>query len=49
MLALIGYPPLIEPNASSHLQSIGWSVAYAVFAVLGIVSARPATCVDPRQ
>jgi len=39
MLALIGYPPLIEPNASGHLQSIGWSVAYAVFAVLGIAAA----------
>jgi hypothetical protein len=39
MLALIGYPPLIEPNASSHLQSIGWSAGYAVFVVLAIAAA----------
>jgi hypothetical protein len=39
MLALIAYPPLIEPNASSRAQAVGWSVAYTVFAVLAIAAA----------
>lgn len=39
MLALIGYPPLIEPNASGRLQSIGWSAGYAVFVLLAIAAA----------
>jgi hypothetical protein len=39
MLALIGYPPLIEPNASGRLQSVGWSVGYALFALLAIATA----------
>jgi len=48
MLALLAYPPLIEPAASSQVQSFGWSVAYAVFVLLAIAAAwsgarRPAT------
>ena len=39
MIALLGYPPLIEPNASGRLQSVGWSVGYAVFALLAIAAA----------
>jgi hypothetical protein len=39
MLALIGYPPLIEPNASGRLQSIGWSAGYGLFVLLAIVAA----------
>lgn len=39
MLALIAYPPLIEPNASSRIQSVGWSVGYAVFVALTLASA----------
>jgi hypothetical protein len=39
MLALIGYPPLIEPNASGRLQSVGWSAGYAVFVLLAIAAA----------
>ncbi len=39
MLALIAYPPLIEPNSSSFQQSIGWSIGYGIFAVLVIVCA----------
>ncbi len=39
MLALVAYPPLIEPNASSRAQSVGWSVAYAVFALMAIAAA----------
>jgi hypothetical protein len=39
MVALLGYPPLVEPNASGRLQSVGWSAGYAVFAVLAIAAA----------
>jgi hypothetical protein len=39
MIALIGYPPLIEPHASGWQQSVGWSVGYGVFALLAIASA----------
>jgi len=39
MLALLGYPPLIEPNASGVLQSWGWSTGYAVFVLLAIAAA----------
>ncbi|MFM1990015.1 MAG: hypothetical protein RJA99_2972 [Pseudomonadota bacterium] len=38
MIALLGYPPLIEPNASGRMQSIGWSAGYAVFVVLAIAA-----------
>jgi hypothetical protein len=39
MLALVLYPPVIEPMASSRLQSLGWSVAYALFVALAIAAA----------
>lgn len=39
MTALIAYPPLIEPNASGHAQTVGWSVGYALFVVLAIAAA----------
>lgn len=39
MLALLGYPPLIEPNASGAQQSMGWSIGYGVFVLLAIVAA----------
>lgn len=39
MLALIAYPPLIEPLATNRQQSVGWSVAYAVFALLAMATA----------
>ncbi len=31
MLALIGYPFLLEPWAPTRAQAIGWSIAYALF------------------
>jgi hypothetical protein len=34
MIALIIYPPAIEPLASGRVQAIGWSVAYGAFAIL---------------
>jgi hypothetical protein len=34
LVALIAYPPLIEPAISLQAQSYAWSAAYAVFAVL---------------
>jgi hypothetical protein len=39
MLALVAYPPLIEPNASGRAQSIGWSIGYGVFVLLAIAAA----------
>jgi SAM-dependent methyltransferase len=34
MLALVGYPFLLEPWASTRAQAIGWSFGYALFVVL---------------
>ncbi len=34
MLALVGYPFLLEPWAPTRTQAIGWSLAYALFVVL---------------
>jgi len=34
MLALVGYPFLLEPWAPTRTQAIGWSVGYALFVVL---------------
>jgi hypothetical protein len=39
MLALLGYPPLVEPNASGYAQSLGWSAGYAAFVALAIAAA----------
>ncbi|HVL55893.1 MAG TPA: hypothetical protein VM491_05275, partial [Burkholderiaceae bacterium] len=39
MLALLSYPALLEPLASARAQALGWSVLYAVFALLCIGSA----------
>lgn len=39
MIALVAYPPLIEPHASGRLQSLGWSAGYVVFAALAIAAA----------
>ena len=39
MIALLGYPPIIEPNATGRMQSIGWSIGYAVFVLLAIAAA----------
>lgn len=36
IVALIAYPPLIEPSASVRVQSFGWSVGYALFVGLGL-------------
>lgn len=43
MLALIAYPPLIEPITSGKMQSWGWSAGYAVFAVLAAAAAWAGT------
>jgi len=39
MLALLGYPFLLEPWVSTHRQAIGWSLGYGVFALLCAASA----------
>lgn len=39
MLALISFPMLVEPFTSTRVQAIGWSSAYALFAILcGLVA-----------
>ncbi len=47
LLALAGYPFLLEPWAPTRMQAIGWSVGYAAFALLcasaGWASLRRAT------
>lgn len=40
LLALLGYPFLIEPNFSRMQQAWGWSVAWIFFAVLCVLCAR---------
>ncbi len=46
MAALLGYPTLIEPAATTHAQSVGWSLGYVAFVLLAAASAwlaaRPA-------
>jgi len=38
MLALLGYPFLLEPWIATRMQAWGWSVGYALFACLAIVT-----------
>ena len=40
MGALICYPPLIEMTTTNYWQSLGWSCAYALFALLALASGR---------
>ncbi len=35
MLALVGYPFLLEPWVPTHVQAVAWSWSYALFVVLG--------------
>ncbi|MEP7276236.1 MAG: fused MFS/spermidine synthase [Betaproteobacteria bacterium] len=39
MLALIGYPFLLEPWVATRMQAYGWSAGYALFVLLCIVTA----------
>ena len=39
MLALVGYPFLLEPRVATRTQSYGWSAAYVAFALLTVASA----------
>ena len=34
MLALLSYPPLVEPNLPTHTQGVVWSAGYVCFALL---------------
>lgn len=54
MLALLSYPPLIEPNLALRSQSLTWSAGFAVFAVLCVYTgwssrqpAAPAGAAEP--
>jgi SAM-dependent methyltransferase len=53
MLALLSYPVLIEPATSSSHQAFGWSIAYAVVAVLCTIVAlsrrSEAVAVEPPE
>lgn len=39
LIALIAYPFAVEPWVTTHEQSIGWSIGYALFAALCVTSA----------
>ena len=39
MLALLGYPIVLEPRVATRMQSYGWSVAYGAFALLAVACA----------
>ncbi len=39
LLALLGYPFLLEPWVATRMQAVGWSVGYGIFVVLAIVAA----------
>ncbi len=38
LLALLSYPPLVEPYLATRNQALGWSAAFVVFAVLAVAS-----------
>jgi SAM-dependent methyltransferase len=40
MLALLGYPFLLEPWIATRMQAWGWSAGYAAFVGLGVLAAR---------
>jgi len=39
MLALVGYPFVLEPQVATRMQSYGWSAAYVAFALLAAACA----------
>lgn len=39
LIALIAYPFVVEPYITTHEQSLGWSIGYALFAALCVTSA----------
>jgi len=43
MLALVGYPFLLEPWAPTRAQALGWSAGYALFVVLCIAAGWAST------
>ncbi len=47
MLALIAYPPVIEPLVTVRMQSLGWSAGYALFVLLAAGCAWQATRAQP--
>jgi SAM-dependent methyltransferase len=51
MLALVGYPVLVEPVLTNREQALGWSTGYVVFVVIAgalALGARHAKADDPR-
>jgi spermidine synthase len=49
MLALIAYPPLIEPNSNALQQSIGWSMGYGLFALFALTCAWQSSKLTPNS
>ena len=49
MLALISYPPLVEPFLSTRGQAYTWSVSFAVFAILCVITAFRSARFPPIQ
>jgi hypothetical protein len=52
LLALLGYPFMLEPWVPTHTQALGWSVGYALFAALAAwvaISSRAAVAVPAVQ
>ncbi len=54
MLALLGYPLLVEPNLPTRMQAYGWSGGYICFAVLCAITAwracsHPAAALAPLE
>lgn len=39
LIALVAYPFVVEPYITTHEQSLGWSIGYALFAALCVTSA----------
>ena len=39
LLALLSYPPVVEPNSTAKLQAYGWSAGYAAFVIFCIFTA----------
>ncbi len=47
LIALLSYPVLVEPELSTRLQMISWSLGYAVFVALCCTAALISRAGDP--
>jgi hypothetical protein len=49
LVALLGYPVLIEPSTPWRRQAVGWALAYLGFALLSVAAALRAARVTPAK